>query len=159
MTTTSNPPRRGNELATLGAELFRLGIRYDDRDALRAIIAMPLDEFVDAFPNEEGGSQSIGEVIAQQVAAHRDRLTAIGKDILFERQKAKHEEDCARWEAQSEAVKQGKWRAARPTRDQRIRMIRTADQLQIELPGELTRGEAHDWIRDHGGNLRYNKEK
>lgn len=153
------PRRRVNILATLGAELSRLNLSYDDRDALRAVLAMRLEDFLDAAPQvHDYLRMPLGIVVAEMVCTNSLALNEMGLAVLHQRRSDEYHADCARWNAQSEAVKRGAWRERPPTRGQRMLILRTVETLGISLPGKLTRGEAHDWIEAHGGNLRYATE-
>lgn len=151
---------RVHVLATLGAQWLPFEIGYEDRDALRAVLHMPVSEIL--FAVCAGGDPHtipVGEAIAQLVRTDFGPLSVLGEAVLFQWQEDRYRADCESWEAQPDEIKFGNWRDLHPTRDQRMRMIRTAQELAIDLPGEVTRGEAHDWIKSTGGNRRYNTEK
>lgn len=147
-------------LATLGGELSSFQIGYDDRHALRAVLHMRVSEFSSAISAAQiSDATPVGEAVAQFIQLEHLPLCALGKGILFHRQADAYRADCAGWEAQPDAVKTGRWRQARATHSQRMLMIRMAQMSGLILPGEVTRGEAHDWIKANGGNPRYSEEQ
>lgn len=157
---TIDTRRRVNVLATLGAEWSRLGLGYDDCDALRALLDMSILSFLDASAAiVDRERMPLGVVIAELIAIDHLALSELGVAALHDRLARKYHEDCEQWASQPEHVKQGDWRLKPPSRGQRMLMIRNAQALNIDLPGEVTSGEAHDWIAATGGNLRYSKEK
>lgn len=151
---------RVHVLATLGAQFLPFDIRYKDQHALRAVLHMPLSEFLFAScASGDPHTISVGDAIAQLVQTDFGPLSVLGEAVLFQWQEDRYRADCESWEAQPDEIKLGSWRNLHPTRDQWMRMSRTAQELAIDLPGEVTRGEAHDWIKATGGNRRYNTEK
>lgn len=152
--------KRGHIAATLGAELLRLGMGYEDRNALRAVLHMTLDNLLIAFgAGDLRDDVLLGEAIAHLVQNESGPLSVMGEAVLFQRQYDAHRADCDSWKAQPESLKLGPWRQAIPSRVQQMLMIRMSQSLGLELPGDVTRGQAHDWIKANGGNPRYNTEK
>ena len=46
------------------------------------------------------------------------------------------------------------WRSRKPSKGQIMLIERITDDRSVEVPPLLNRGEAHDWIEQHGGNPR-----
>ncbi|EZP70385.1 hypothetical protein BV96_03350 [Sphingomonas paucimobilis] len=96
--------------------------------------------------------------IQMEAAAVRDNLdvwTKRGDALLLERARGDYAAECAsfdKWERDN--PDKGGWRTQKSTRAQWLLMLRTADALGIAPPRSANRGEAHDWLRAHGGNLR-----
>lgn len=146
-------------LAALGAEVHRLGIGYDDRDAWRGVLEMPLTEFTDASTsNDDIAELTLGAAISRMVAMDLGPLEGHGQAALFRRQQEAYNSDCARWAASPDDVKNGAWRSKPPTRPQRMMMMAISRSLGVPLPGDITRVEAQTWIDTHGGNPRYGQE-
>ncbi|MFN6933914.1 MAG: hypothetical protein ACK4NZ_02045 [Tsuneonella sp.] len=161
MTKQPNSSRkRVHTLATLGGELSSFQIGYEDRHALRAVLRMHVTDFYWAMSAAQiRDAALVGEAIARLIQLEHLPLSTLGKSVLFDRQAATYRADCESWEEQPHAIKTGRWRQARATRDQRMLMIRMAQTHGLSLPGDVTRGEAHDWIKANGGNPRYSEEQ
>lgn len=159
MTTNKKGMRRVAILATLGAEIYRLGIGYDDRNAWRGLLEMCLDDFRAMITRIEASEKvTVGAVLAGIVTRDLGALGDFGQAALFQRQTDAYHADCANWNAQSNGLKAGSWRSKPPTREQRMLMIRMSHSLAVSLPGEVNRGQAADWIAAQGGNPRFSKE-
>lgn len=159
MEETKRPMRRVAELASSGAEIYRLGIHYEHHHAWRGVLETPFESFaamIAKAATKEG--LTVGQALAWVVTRDLGALAAFGEAALHERRAAAYEADCASWEAQPREVKDGQWRRKGPTRGQRMLMIRMSLSLSLPLPGDLTRGEAAAWIARHGGNPNYSKE-
>jgi len=153
------PMRRVAELATVGAELHRRGIGYDQRHAWRGLLETPFASFAAMIALAGAESDfTVGDALAWIVTRDLGPLAEFGEAALHQRRAAAYEADCASWEAQPAAVKNGRWRHKCPTRDQRMLMIRMSHRLNVPLPGDVSSGEAAEWIAQHGGNPNYNKE-
>lgn len=146
-------------LATLGAELHRLGLGLESHDALRAALSLPLDDVFASIKHDELDSLTFGDALIRLVRSDIGPLSEIGRAVLHDRRAAEYRADCASWAAQPETLKLGSWRSQPPTRGQRMLMIRMAKHLGVSLPGDVDRGQAQAWIADHGGNPRYKEEK
>lgn len=96
--------------------------------------------------------------IAIEVAAVRaslDDWTDKGNALLLEHAKRDYAEEVASFRAwQREHPDDEGWRSKKATRAQWMLMGRTADALGIDPPARVNRGEAHDWLEQHGGNRR-----
>lgn len=153
------PMRRVAELATIGAELYRLGIGYKHRHAWRGVLETPFQSFAAQIAGPAAEDEvTVGRALAWIVTGDLGPLAAFGEAALHERRAAAYDADCASWQAQPPEVKGGRWRRKTPTRGQRMLMIRMSHVLGLELPGDVTRGEAATWIARHGGNPNYSKE-
>ena len=83
-------------------------------------------------------------------------LQAEGIYVAWKRRADAYFEEHAEWLARDlELRENGAWRH-RPMTDGQEALIRhTCAILQIDLPGHLLRGSAHDWVERMGANLRY----
>lgn len=160
MGSTKSERSRVSRLATLGGELARHGLGYVDRDALRAVLSLKVADFCGSIDRHlDRRSISVGEAIAIIIGTEHGPMSDAGIGILHRSRALAYHDDCKRWAAQPDEVKNGRWRDCPPTRGQRMLMIRMAEQLQLPLPGAVTRGEAQAWIADHGGNPRYPRQE
>lgn len=151
---------RGLILATLGAELGRLNIGYEHRDTLRGVLEMPVEDFCAAISTIDiDESRTVGKVLAWLVTSDLGPFAEFGTAALHRRREDAYDADCASWQAQPASVKNGVWRRQTPSRGQRMLMIRMAQTLNVPLPGDVSKGEAAEWIAKHGGNPNYRKER
>lgn len=78
-----------------------------------------------------------------------------GEKLYYQNEVRAYERDCeafARW--QSEHPDEKDWRELPATRRQYFLMWRTAIAKDINYPRRVKRGVAHDWLVEHGANLR-----
>jgi hypothetical protein len=151
---TSQTMKRVAVLATLGAEVVRLNIGYEHRDAWRGVLEMSLEEFrASTAQTERGDISTIGKALAWLVTSDLGPLAEFGTAVLHQRRAEAYAADCASWEATPPSVKAGAWRRKTPTRQQRMLMIRISDALNLSLPDDLSRGEAAEWIDRNGRTL------
>lgn len=91
--------------------------------------------------------------------ANHDEWHRLGEEIVLERERKAAAADRASWEEwRAKNPGQNQWRGKPMTRRQYFLISRTADHLGIRMPGQMTRGEACDWLEAHGGNLRLSDE-
>lgn len=78
-----------------------------------------------------------------------------GNALLLQRAKVAYAAEGAsfrKWEHENPDSKG--WRSKPATRKQGFLIARMVEVLGIDLPARMNRGDAHDWITQHGGNLR-----
>jgi hypothetical protein len=94
------------------------------------------------------------------VIANRTNWHNKGEAIVLERERVAAEADRASWEAwQATHEDASGWRDKPMSRRQYFLVSRTADYLGVDTPGRMSRGEAFDWLVQHGGNLRLAREE
>ena len=128
------------------------GIGYSSLSYLREL---PIRDYVDALRSyaREGMPLIVIEVAA--VRANLTDWTARGEQMLLERARIKYEKECASFEAWQQANSgNDDWRRKPATQAQWFLIGRTADALDIDMPRRLNCGEAYDWLKAHGANLR-----
>lgn len=89
------------------------------------------------------------------VCEHEESWSSMGDALLLQRAKVAYTADVAsfrKWEREN--PDSDGWRRKPATRGQGFLIARMAQTLGIDPPTRLNRGDAHDWITDHGGNLR-----
>ncbi|RVU02197.1 hypothetical protein EOE18_17835 [Novosphingobium umbonatum] len=108
----------------------------------------------------ENPSCSIAEL---ELIAVKDNLTSWteqGKMALYEKARRAYEEECKsfeRWAAENPDKKT--WRDKPASKLQWMLILRTVDALELnQTPSRLTRGEAHDWLKINGANVRFEPE-
>jgi hypothetical protein len=145
----------------LGGEKRALGFDGRMAAACAYLNALPLDEYIDAlrpYVSDRNASRSKAELAA--VKAHLDAWTAEGDAIILRREAERYwadHEKFGKWQAGHPEHRQ--WRTLPATARQDWLIERTADQLAIDVPSNLNRGAAHDWLRDNGANLRIRGSK
>ncbi|RVU02147.1 hypothetical protein EOE18_18010 [Novosphingobium umbonatum] len=97
-------------------------------------------------------------IIDIEVAAVRANLvdwTAKGNALLLRRAYDGYVMECQSFRAWQQGHPDNvAWRKKPATRNQLLLIDRQASALRVPFPGKMNRGEAHDWIERHGGNLR-----
>lgn len=99
---------------------------------------------------------SIVEVEVLAVRANFEEWTARGKALLLDLARARYADECRTFEAwQKEHPDETGWRDKPATRAQWMLIWRTIEALNLnDRPERLTRGQAHDWLQEHGANVR-----
>ncbi|NIJ15066.1 hypothetical protein [Sphingobium vermicomposti] len=119
---------------------------------------LPIREYVELLSPYADKMPDSTTNIQMEATAVRDNLdvwTKKGDALLLERAKADYAVECASFdEWERDNPDKGGWRGQKSTRAQWLLMLRTADALAVAPPKSANRGEAHDWLRAHGGNLR-----
>lgn len=156
-TVVANPTDMHHKIA-LGAVLLNAGLRAYDADALAGLLAsnghhmLSLGkELVDDDPGT-----SFGTILTRLLDAHERELAARGLFATWRRRLDAYGEDRAEWLARDEEFRlEGAWREEPMTSGQRWLVRATCRVRHLDLPGDLLRGEAADWLDTHGANLNY----
>lgn len=75
--------------------------------------------------------------------------------MLLKRDRSAYETEHSEWqEWNRQNPEQNDWRVRNATESQIMLIERIAEDRGVEMPQSPKRGEAHDWIEQHGGNLR-----
>ena len=103
---------------------------------------------------------SILDIEFAAVQHHHEDWQQMGEELVLERERKAAEADLAGWEKFQRENPDSNWRANAMSRRQYFLIMRTSEQLGIEMPaGRMTRGQAHDWLQAHGANLRLNRDR
>ena len=134
------------------------GGRADDAFALMGLHSLPVEEFcgllMAAAEDKTGNDRHLVRLQLEIVGKHRDRLDARGRYVSWRRRWAAYRERVEEWEAEPEEERRhGHWRTRHMTSGQRELIGDTARLLDIPVPGDLVRGNAHDWLDANGANL------
>lgn len=145
------------------AHLDRLAGYSGEMASARIYIrSLPLSEYMSElmpFAEQMQGADNLAIEVAAVKANHDDWHNR-GEEIVLERARVAAQAEYASWEAwQLKNPTAQHWRDKPMTRGQFFLVSRTADLLSIIAPAKMTRGEAHDWLSAHGGNLRLAREK
>lgn len=124
----------------------RVWLRHQPFDAYISLIA--------PFAAVQPGASSIAAEIAA-VRAHLDDWTKRGEALLLDRASGAYAQDVAAFRVwQRDHPDSDAWRRKPMTRSQGFLIGRMVATLDLEPPARMNRGEAHDWIEQHGGNPR-----
>lgn len=151
-------PSAMHHKTTLGGVLLNEGFQAADADALAGLFSIEARDFGSRFAiASEGRSDArSGEIIADLLDINNRELAALGLFAEWQRRLALYLEDRAEWLTRDEEFRlNGAWREAAMTADQRWLIRVTCRVLRIGMPGHLLRGQAADWLEDHGANLNY----
>lgn len=156
-TVAANPTDMHHKI-TLGAVMVNAGMRAYDADALAGLLAGTghhmlalAEELVDTDP-----AASLGTVLIRLLDGQERELAARGLFLTWQRRLVTYAEDRAEWLARDEDYRlEGAWRNEPMTADQRWLVRVTCRVRHLDLPGDLRRGEAADWLEQHGANLSY----
>ena len=154
LSTTRHENWHVRRLASLDMLMGYVGEMASARIYVRSL---SLDDYVAAlrpFAVLMPGADNLSIEIAA-VKANYDEWHRLGEEIVLERERTAAAADHASWvEWRAKNPEQNDWRGKPMTRRQYFLVSRTADYLGIRMPGQMTRGEACDWLESHGGNLR-----
>ena len=133
------------------------GFSREHAPALYYLRSLDLERFNAAlrpFAEAKPGERLI--VIEYDAAtANLEEWNHRGEKLYYQNEVRAYERDCeafARW--QSEHPDEKDWRELPATRRQYFLMWRTAIAKDIDYPKRVKRGVAHDWLVEHGANLR-----
>jgi len=159
--TDGRHPHRNWHVFSLGADLVNHGLSGYDADAISGIwhlSAAAMITFLTDADKECGGGECVGKLLKRIIDRHRNDLSPMGAEAAWHRRWRGYHQDVARWKAQPDVVKTGRWRQRPMTLGQRALVQITAVQLGITLPEGLTRGTAANWLDQHGANLSYRQD-
>lgn len=153
----ANPTAMHHKI-TLGAVLVNAGFQASDADALAGALSTDpvifAERFIDAAMKRPGTNTA--DVIADILDQDQREFAARGLFLTWQKRLALYLQDRAEWLARDEELRlHGEWRQAEMTGDQRWLIRVTCRILRIEMPGHLRRGQAADWLEEHGANLNY----
>lgn len=154
-------PHRNWHVFSLGADLVNHGLSGYDADAISGIwhlSAAAMIAFLTDADKECDGGECVGKLLKRIIDRHSDDLSLMGAEAAWNRRWWGYHQDVARWKAQPDVVKTGRWRQRPMTYAQRALVQTTAVQLGITLPEGLNRGTAADWLDQHGANLSYRQD-
>jgi len=89
------------------------------------------------------------------VTANLEEWSRRGEQLYYEKEVRAYERECKNFEQwQNENPDEKGWRELPASRRQYFLMWRTAIAEDIDYPRRVKRGVAHDWLVEHGANLR-----
>lgn len=152
-------PHRDHHAYHLGADLFYCGLATGDALAMMGLmstgpgnVARLLAEAAKATPNIY-----VARLWTRIIDANRDEYEARGRFVSWQRRWARYMDDQDSFLA-SVGSDGESWRDLHMSSGQRHLVQDSAIMLDIDIPDEMTRGKAHDWLMRHGANVVYRKE-
>lgn len=143
----------------LGGEKRALGFDGHMAAAYAYLNSLTLNDYAEVlrpYIRDRNASRCVAELAA--IKGNFDAWTMAGDGIILRREAERYWADHAsfdKWQADHPEHEQ--WRTPPATARQQWLIERTADRLGIDAPWSLNRGDAHDWLRDKGANLRIRK--
>jgi hypothetical protein len=142
----------------LGFVLRGRGLGAADSWRLDGLLSEPIDELIrrltDASRHLPDGDA--GAVLVRAIDLAAAELAAKGEYAAWKRRADRYFAEHEAWLAADEEMRlTGAWRQRRMTMDQQEQIRATCALLEIDLPGHLLRGSAHDWLDAARANLRY----
>jgi hypothetical protein len=142
----------------LGFVLRGHGLGAADSWRLDGLLGESVDELVQRLteasrhlPNGDAGA-----VLVRAIDLAAAELAAKGEYAAWKRRADRYFDEHDGWlAAAAEMRTAGRWRALRMTMGQQDLIRATCALLDIDLPGHLVRGSAHDWLDAARANLRY----
>ena len=139
--------------ARLAGPMVDAGLGPQDADALKALLSGTLDDFTNyAGDLPQTHSMSPLELIVSIISRHEADLDALAAALQWRQRKADYERDCSAWKA-AETTCEPAWRHKPMTRGQRFLIADTAALLEIEIPEDMDRGAAADWLDANNANV------
>lgn len=129
------------------------GLGPQDGDALKALLSGTLTDltnYAEGLPRAH--SMSLLELVVSIISRHEVILTALAAELQWKQRKAAYERDCSAWKA-AEPNCAPTWRDKPMTRGQRFLVADTAALLGIEIPEDMDRGAAADWLDANTANV------
>lgn len=159
-TLVKRDPRDMASAIALGFVLVRLGLRAADSWKLEGLLSEGAAEVVERLQLAERSlgvpHATAGEALVRALDLAPNELAAKGEFEAWNRRAKRYFEEHRSWLAQpAETRESGNWRTKKMSREQQELIRQTCALLEIDLPGDLNRGAAHDWLARHQANLLY----
>lgn len=141
----------------LGQPAKSNGLTRDDAPAHRGIYALGIDQMIHTFSNASSGQHDLtfGAMLPAVIAQGGEQLHDLGVAAVHADAEARYFERKRSFAARQAATSDRRWRDKPPTSRQGHLAITTARRLGVSLPSARNRGDAADWLDDHGANLRF----
>ncbi len=141
---------------SLAHHLREIGYEGEHAIALMALRSMPLETYLKHV--RSAVLETTEPMIASEhrfLQANLAALTTIGSKSLLKRDQEAYSREHRKWEDWQRAnPEQTAWRSLMPGKQQMELVMRIVEAKGLATPTLATRGEAHDWISDQGGNPR-----
>lgn len=142
----------------MGFVLVGRGLRAADSWRLDGLLCESVEELIERLraaarhvPDGDAGA-----VLVRAIDLNTAELAAKGEYASWRRRADRYFAEHAAWLAAEPDLRDaGGWRRLAMTADQQELIRATCALLEIDLPGHLLRGSAHDWLDQHHANLLY----
>lgn len=142
----------------LGFVLRGRGLGAADSWRLEGLLSENVDELIarlTAAACQLPGADA-GAVLVRAIDLAAAELAAKGEYAAWKRRADRYFEEHEAWLATDDELRiTGRWRDLRMTMGQQDVIRATCALLEVDLPGHLMRGSAHDWLDAARANLRY----
>lgn len=142
----------------LGFVLRARGLGAADSWRLDGLLSGSVDELIRRLTEAAHHlpSGDAGAVLVRTIDLAAAELTAKGEYAAWKRRADRYFHEHDTWLAADEEMRlTGGWRQRRMTMGQQDLIRATCALWEIDLPGHLLRGSAHDWLDAARANLRY----
>ncbi|MDX3910181.1 MAG: hypothetical protein QHC67_10225 [Sphingobium sp.] len=153
-------PRDMASAIALGFTLVRIGLRAKDSWRLEGLLNETVDEVVErllkAASHFKDQNTPVGLVLVRALDLGAYELMGRGEYEAWRRRALRYFEEHEAWlAAEPELRESGAWRDRRMSTDQQEMIRATCALIEIDLPGQLLRGSAHDWLSSFRASLTY----
>ena len=139
--------------ASLAGPLVDGSLGHADANAFHGLLSFEAAEFAERISLIPGWStMSMLDLIIALVKDDNSDLAARFAVARWSKRKAAYDDSCASWKAAAVETG-GDWRDQPMSSAQRFLIADTARLLEIEIPENMNRGEAADWLHTHGAHL------
>lgn len=142
----------------LGFVLRRRGMGAADSWRLDGLLGETVGEMIARLTaaSHQLPDGDAGAVLVRAIDLAAAELAAKGEFLAWKRRADRYFDEHDAWLAADDEMRTaGDWRGLRMTMDQQDLIRATCALLEIDLPGHLMRGSAHDWLDAARANLRY----
>lgn len=156
--TTAAHGHRDEVAYVLGADLFACGLFADDAIAMLGLMSVGPTRLATELRTVAGRSQVyVARLWPELLKRHRDEYEARGSLVRWQRRWARYNAEFEAWIASGRRDIDD-WRPKAMTASQRHLVRDTAIICSAEIPEEMDRGTAHDWLMAMGANTIFKKE-
>jgi len=142
----------------LGSVLYARELRQHNAAALDGLLSLPPLQASILFTLHGSESSNFGEALARVLNGKADELEVRGRYASWLRRWIRYQAERDSWLAEDDEKRlYGEWRGKEMTEGQRELVRVTATLLGISIPEEMSRGQAADYLEEHGANLRYRR--
>ncbi len=152
-------PHRDHHAYHLGADLFYCGLATGDALAMMGLMSTGPANVARLLSDAARSAPHIyvTRLWPSLIDANRDEYEARGRHVGWQRRWSRYCALSDSWSARTDS-KDSNWRDLHMTSGQRHLVQDCSILLDIDIPEEMTRGQAHDWLMQNGANVIYRKE-
>ena len=145
----------------LGQPAKTYGLKPGQAEAFRGVFELSPAEMLDAFSfaARSGGDRSFGSVLPAVIAQDCGHLQKLGAAALHADAEQRYRDLQRSFAAHEAETSNTSWRSKPPRSRQGHLAVTTASAKCVAVPSARTRGEAAEWLDQHGANLRFNGDK